>query len=153
MSIKRRKSKVKYKSFLVSQREKLEAQRAEKKEKNKTRLEILEERIEDLTDPEDIMVEIIDVFNDFDVAPDVGNYYTFIYNAKTPNLLYDQHPLVAILEVNRWGFVGLNFHWVGLDGADIRNYTWPEVAGYFHKIDNDEIMSMRNINYAKFLRK
>ena len=26
--------------------------------------------------------------------PDVGTLCTFVYNAKTPNLRYDQHPLV-----------------------------------------------------------
>jgi hypothetical protein len=123
------------------------------KSKNPSRMDTLFERIEYLSDPEDIMVEIIDVLKDFDVAPDVGNYYTFIYNAKTPRKLYDQHPLVAVLAVDNWGVVGLNFHWVGLDGADVRNYTWPEVAGYFHKVSNEEIMTMRSIKYAKFLRK
>ena len=118
-----------------------------------SRMDILSERIKYLNDPEDKMIEIIDVLKDFDVVPDVGNYYTFIYNAKTPRKLYDQHPLVAVLAVDNWGFVGLNFHWVGLEGADVRNYTWPEVAGYFHKVSNEEIMTMRNIKYAKFLRK
>lgn len=118
-----------------------------------SRMDILSERIKYLNDPEDKMIEIIDVLKDFDVVPDVGNYYTFIYNAKTPRKLYDQHPLIAVLEVGSWGFIGLNFHWVGLDGADVRNYTWPEVAGYFHKVYNEEIMTMRNIEYAKFLRK
>lgn len=118
-----------------------------------SRMDILSERIKYLNDPEDKMIEIIDVLKDFDVVPDVGNYYTFIYNAKTPRKLYDQHPLIAVLEVGSWGFIGLNFHWVGLDGADVRNYTWTEVAGYFHKVYNEEIMTMRNIEYAKFLRK
>ena len=117
------------------------------------RVSLLKRKLDGSEDADIIMMNILEVFKEVEYVPDPGNYYTFIYNAKTPNLLYDQHPLVAILEVNRWGVVGLNFHWVGLDGADIRNYTWPEVAGYFHKIDNDEIMSMRNINYAKFLRK
>ena len=133
-------------SFLTSQRRKLEEQRR-KKEKPKTRIEILKERILGLNDPEDIMIEIIDVLNDVEIVPSPDNYYTFIYNAKTPDILYDQHPLVAVTNVFRWGFRGVNFHW-----GDYRNYTWQEVAGNLHIVENDEISSMRNIQYAKFLR-
>ena len=49
-------------SLLVSQRKKLEEQR-KKKAESRSRLDILYERIENLSDPEDIMVEIIDVFD------------------------------------------------------------------------------------------
>lgn len=98
------------------------------------------------------MIEIIDVFDKTELVPEVGNYYTFIYNAKTPDINYDQHPLVAVLSVNNWGFVGLNFHWISLGESEVRNYTWQEVAGRLHVVENDEIMSMRNINYAKILR-
>ena len=31
--------------------------------------------------------------------PEVGNICTFYYYAKTPNIEYDQHPLVAVLAV------------------------------------------------------
>lgn len=117
------------------------------KQTQKTRIQILKERIRGIDDPEDIMVEIIDVLNDVEIVPSPGNYYTFIYNAKTPDILYDQHPLVAVTDVFRWGFQGVNFHW-----GEVRRYTWQEVAGNLHVVENDEITSMRNINYAKFLR-
>jgi hypothetical protein len=133
-------------SLLTSQRRKLEEQRR-RKEESKSRLDVLEERIKSLSDPEDIMIEIIDVFNTTDVVPEVGNYYTFIYNAKTPEITYDQHPLVAVTSIFRWGFQGINFHW-----NEVKSYTWQEVAGYLHVVENDEIMSMRNINYAKYKR-
>ena len=130
-------------SLLTSQRKKLEEQRR-KKEESRTRLDILYERIENLSDPEDIMVEIIDVFNKTELVPEVGNYYTFIYNPKTPNINYDQHPLVAVTSIFNWGFQGINYHW-----DEPRRYTWEEVAGSIHVVEDDEIMSLRNINYAK----
>ena len=133
-------------SLLVSQRRKLEEQRRKKAE-SRSRLDILQERFENLSDPEDIMIEIIDVFNKTELVPAVGNYYTFIYNAKTPNINYDQHPLVAVTSIFNWGFQGINYHW-----DEVKRYTWQEVAGSLHVVEDDEIMSMRNINYAKILR-
>jgi len=133
-------------SLLTSQRRKLEEQRRKKAE-SRSRLDILNERIENLSDPEDIMVEIIDVFSKTELVPEVGNYYTFIYNAKTPNINYDQHPLVAVTSVFNWGFQGINYHW-----DEIKRYTWEEVAGRLHVVEDDELMSLRNINYAKILR-
>ena len=133
-------------SLLTSQRRKLEEQRRKKAE-SRSRLDILHERIENLSDPEDIMVEIIDVFNKTELVPEEGNYYTFIYNPKTPDIDYDQHPLVAVTSIFNWGFQGINFHW-----NELRRYTWQEVAGRLHVVENDEIMSMRNINYAKIKR-
>ena len=133
-------------SLLTSQRKKLEEQRRKKAE-SKSRLDILNERIENLSDPEDIMVEIIDVFDKTELVPEEGNYYTFIYNPKTPDIDYDQHPLVAVTSIFNWGFQGINYHW-----NEPRRYTWQEVAGRLHVVENDEIMSMRNINYAKIKR-
>ena len=133
-------------SLLTSQRRKLEEQRRKKAE-SRSRLDILHERIENLSDPEDIMIEIIDVFNKTELVPEVGNYYTFIYNAKTPNINYDQHPLVAVTSVFNWGFQGINYHW-----DEIKRYTWEEVAGRLHVVEDDELMSLRNINYAKIKR-
>lgn len=117
----------------------------------RSRVSILKNRIKTLSDPEDIMLEIISVFRDLEFIPDVGKYYTFIYKAKTPNLRYDQHPLIATLEVFSWGFRGLNFHWENVDITQcIRNYTWNEVAGQLHTVYKDEIDYMKRINYAKF---
>ena len=47
-------------------------------------------------DPEEMMIEIMDALKDtVTPIPDVGKYYTFVYNPKTPNITYDQHPLIA----------------------------------------------------------
>ena len=112
-----------------------------------SRIDILDERIREVSDPEDIMMEIMDVLNNTTLIPEVGNYYTFIYNPKTPNITYDQHPLVAVTSIERWGFQGINFHW-----NEVKRYTWTEIPGRLHIVEDDEIMSMRNINYAKIRR-
>ena len=47
---------------------------------------------------EEMMLEIMDVLNEtVTPIPDVGNFYTFVYNAKTPGETYDQHPLIACI--------------------------------------------------------
>lgn len=149
----------KVKPFLVSQKEKLEEQRRLKEEAKKsqeTRVDRLKERIKNLSDAEDIMINIIEIFNETELIPDQGKYYTFIYNAKTTlnrdyegvrdfdKVYYDQHPLVAVFRIYKWGFEGLNFHW-----SKIRRYTWEEVAGSLHIVRPDEIDYMRTVEYMK----
>ena len=56
-------------------------------------------------DPEEMMLEIMDVLNTtVTPIPDPGNFYTFVYNAKTPGETYDQHPLIACMELFPRGF-------------------------------------------------
>jgi len=105
----------------------------------------IKDRLKSMSDPEDMMIEIMEVLTDTQLIPDVGDYYTFIYNAKTENIKYDQHPLIACLEVERWGFKGLNFHW-----GKVRNYTWEEIPGSLHSVRNSEIDDLRDINYGYF---
>ena len=107
----------------------------------------LKRKISGLTDSEAIMMEIMDVFRDTEFIPDVGKYYTFIYLPKTQEIEFDQFPLIACLEVQRWGFKGLNFHW-----GSVRNYTWLEVAGKLHTIKNNEIEYLRSVPYARFMK-
>ena len=59
------------------------------------RTEELQEKIEELDDADDIMMNIMEVFSQTEIIPNVGNYYTFVYNAKTPGV-YDEFPLVAV---------------------------------------------------------
>jgi len=96
-------------------------------------------------DPEDLMIIIIDVLKDEALYPEPGKFYTFIYNAKTPGLEYDQHPLIACTSIESWGFKGINFHW-----RQQRQYTWPEVAGKLHIVKYEELDEMLSIPYAKF---
>jgi len=158
--------KDKVRPLLSSQREKLEAQRRLKLqfqidefEDEVSRTVELQSRIKNLSDPEDIMLEIVDVFKDIEWVPSQGKYYTFIYNAKTvlnrdyegvrdlDKVYYDQHPLVAVFRIYKWGFEGLNYHW-----KKVRRYTWEEVAGALHVIEPSELDYMRRVNYMK-LRK
>jgi len=115
--------------------------------KNSPRVNELKKRVKGLIDPDSIMMEILEVFRETEFIPDVGKYYTFIYIAKTPNIRFDIHPLIACIDVQRWGFRGLNFHW-----GTVRNYTWQEVAGPLHIIRNDEIEYLRSLPYARFLK-
>ena len=54
---------------------------------------------ENTTDPEEIMLTIMDIFNQtVTPIPEAGKFYTFVYNPKTPNITYDQHPLIACVD-------------------------------------------------------
>ena len=112
------------------------------------RVSDLKRRIKGLVDSDDIMMEILQVFRETEVIPDVGKYYTFVYLPKTPNIQFDQFPLIACVDVQRWGFKGLNFHW-----GTVRNYTWMEVSGLLHIVKDNEIEYLRSLNYGRFLNK
>ena len=112
---------------------------------NLTRIDILKQRLEKTSKrPENIMNVILDVFKDTNSPPIPGKYFTFRYFAKTPGLLYDQHPLIACLGVFDWGFNGFNFH-LNKD----RNYTWREIKSELLVVKNSEISYMKTIRYIK----
>ena len=96
-------------------------------------------------DPEDLMLMIMESLKEEVLYPEPGKFYTFIYNPKTPDIEYDQHPLIACTELYGWGFKALNFHW-----RKPRQYTWEEVAGKLHVIKYNELDEMLSIPYAKF---
>ena len=98
-------------------------------------------------DPEDMMLEIMQLLNNtVTPIPEVGKFYTFVYNAKTPGYQYDQHPLIACTALEKWGFKGLNFHW-----QQSRNYTWNELAGQLYIGQWNELDDLLAIPYAKFI--
>ena len=98
-------------------------------------------------DPEEMMMEIMEALNDtVTPIPEVGKFYTFVYNAKTPNITYDQHPLIACTDLQSWGFKGLNFHW-----RQSRNYTWEELAGQLYIVQYNELDDLLTIPYGKFI--
>ena len=118
----------------------------DQEENNRVR-EFLSELNNQTNDPEEMMLEIMDALNDtVTPIPDVGNFYTFVYNAKTPGEQYDQHPLIACTSLERWGFRGLNFHW-----QKYRNYTWGELAGQLYIVRPNELDDLLAIPYAKFI--
>lgn len=98
-----------------------------------------------LTDADDKMTEVLERLSEVEVVPNVGRYYTFIYQPKTPRIRYDQYPLIACTEVNQWGFRGINYHW-----GSWRNYTWEEVQSNLHVIYPMELEDLRSIDYQKF---
>ncbi len=96
-------------------------------------------------DPEDIMMLIMEIFNEEVLYPEPGKFYTFIYNPKTPNIEYDQHPLIACTELYGWGFKAINFHW-----RKSRQYTWEEIAGKLHVVKYNELDELLSLQYGKF---
>ena len=100
-------------------------------------------------DPEEMMMKIMELLSGtVTPIPDVGGFYTFIYNAKTPNISYDQHPLIACTDVLRWGFRGINLHL-----RKSRQYTWDEVAGQLYIVQYDEVDDLMKIPYRKMIDK
>ena len=114
-------------------------------ESDTLRTEDLIDVCEGLTDPDDKMAEVLERLSEVEVVPDVGRYYTFIYRPKTPRIRYDEYPLIACTEINKWGFKGLNYHW-----GSWRNYTWEEVQSNLHVVYPREHEDLRSINYQKF---
>ena len=111
------------------------------------RIESIKDELSETNDPEDLMLMIMDALSGtVTPVPDVGKFYTFVYNPKTPDLQYDQHPLIACTDIFSWGFRGLNFHW-----RKYRNYTWAELAGQLYIVQPDELDDLLAIPYAKFL--
>jgi len=122
------------------------ANAAEMEEDNRIR-EYLSDLNNRTNDPEEMMMEIMEVLNDtVTPIPEVGKFYTFVYNAKTPDITYDQHPLIACTDLQSWGFKGLNFHW-----RQSRNYTWEELAGQLYIVQNNELDDLLAIPYGKFI--
>jgi hypothetical protein len=155
--------KGKIKSLLTSQREKLSEQqkksiqqeqtsenldRLEVSTKKLSRVQMLEEAISQATDSPDELMSIIQrIFDDTEKYPRPGNIYTFVYNAKTPGILYDQHPLLMVESISLSGFKGYNIHW-----SDHRNYVWEGVGSSFHKIKRgEEFDYLHDVPYRKIL--
>jgi hypothetical protein len=111
------------------------------------RIEPIIDELNETHDQEDQMLMIMEALNNtVTPIPEVGQFCTFVYNAKTPGISYDQHPLVAVTELYRWGFRGLNFHW-----RDYRQYTWEELAGQVYIVQKDELDDLLSVQYGKFI--
>lgn len=122
----------------------------ERREKNPTddnsnRIRGVVDSIIGTEDPDDLMVRLLEaVQGSYTVVPSIGKYYIFNYLAKTPNIQYDQNPLVGVVEIYSWGFKGFNYHW-----NQVRQYTWEEVSGNFYEIYPDELADAREIPFKK----
>ena len=80
-----------------------------------------------------------------EITPQANKYYVFVYKAKTPNIRYDQHPLILCGNVFKWGFTGYNYHW-----NEIRQYTWGEVLSNLYELSEEEFSIVQDIPLAKF---
>lgn len=129
--------KGKIKPFLESQKEKLEV-------KKTNRIKPILKDLIGTEDPDDLMLEILDALKETTSSPEAGNFYTFVYKPKTPNIRYDANPLVAVMNVYSWGFSGINFHW-----GENRQYTFQEVVGPLHIVDKNEIDDLRRITFMR----
>ena len=74
-----------------------------------------------------------------------GGLYTFVYNAKTPGIIYDPYPLVGVEKVFDWGFIGINLHW-----GDRRQYTWDQIVSPVYEIQEEERVDMERLSYGDF---
>ncbi len=111
---------------------------------------LLKKRLARINNNPDAMMRVIQqVFSDTSPVPIPGKAYTFIYNAKTPGIEYDQHPLIITDSViGNWGFRGFNVHW-----DDYRNYTWNEVGSLFHIVKaGEEFDFLSDVPYMKKLQ-
>lgn len=122
----------------------------EKREKNPTddnsnRVRSVIDNVIGTEDPDDLMIELMDILQESGKIPESGKYYIFVYNPKTPNIQYDQNPFVAVTDVFSWGFRGINYHW-----GEVRQYTWSEVAGQLYEVYSEEVADVREIPFGKF---
>ena len=57
-----------------------------KEEVGSNRIEPIKQNIQDLDDSEEKMLMIMEVLSaDLEINPNVGNFYTFVYNARKPH--------------------------------------------------------------------
>ena len=91
-------------------------------------------------DPDDLMLELLDVLEESGKIPSVGKFYIFVYRPKTPNIKYDQNPLVAVTDIFKWGFRGINFHW-----GETRQYTLDEIPGSIYEVYKSELKDLEMI--------
>jgi len=111
---------------------------------NTNRVRSIAENLIGTEDPDDLMLELLDVLQESGKMPSPGKFYIFVYNPKTTNIEYDQNPLVAVTDVFQWGFKGINFHW-----GRPRQYTWNEVAGSMYEVYKSELKDLEMIPFAK----
>lgn len=114
------------------------------------------ERLIELSDnsefetPQNNMYKLIEILDEKKYGyPQPGDIFTFIYRAKTPNLIYDMHPVTMITGLDRGKFWGWNYHL-----NMIRQYSGKDgrVLSNFYKIDQDELPIVLSINTKLLLR-
>lgn len=110
---------------------------------NQNRVRLILDNLIGTENPDDLMLELLDVLQESPKVPQPGKYYIFVYRPKTPNIQYDQNPFVAVTDVLQWGFKGINFHW-----AEMRQYTWDEIPGGIYEVYPTEIKDLQDIPFG-----
>jgi hypothetical protein len=101
--------------------------------------------------PDKLMNEIMSILSGTESAyPLQGRYYTYIYYAKTPKILYDQHPLILAGGPYLNGFIGFNYHL-----GKIRQYNTADgdrlVSGLY-ELSQQEFATLRSVPYRKLIQ-
>ena len=101
--------------------------------------------------PDRLMDEIMSILSGTESAyPSQGRYYTYIYYAKTPKILYDQHPLILAGDMLPKGFIGFNYHL-----GKIRQYNTVDgdrlVSGLY-ELSQKEFATLRSVPYRKLIQ-
>jgi hypothetical protein len=96
---------------------------------------------------DEILTRIEDTKRDFTISK---KYYTYIYYAATPKIIYDRHPLIIAGDTLPRGFRGFNFHL-----GKIRQYNTVDgdrlVSGLF-EISRQEFEILKSVPYGKLIQ-
>ena len=123
------------------------AKRPTDTDSNVNRLRSIVNEMTGLKDPDDRMLEVMGVLTASPArSVEPGKLYLFVYNAKTPNITYDQNPFIAVTDVFQWGFRGINFH-----HQDYRQYTWEELGTQVYIVQQDELDDLLSLQYGKLV--
>ena len=111
-----------------------------------SRIDGLVDDVRILKDSDEMMEAVLTILSDTPMPiPQVGAYYTFVYQPKTPRVRYDRNPLIACVEIYQWGFKGINYHW-----NDFRNYTWEELVTNPYLVYPSELEDLKSIPYQNY---
>ena len=98
-------------------------------------------------DPDNNMLDLIEVFLTSEIIPNPDKYYVFVYKAKTKNIQYDSNPFVVVDRIYKWGFTGTNLHF----GAP-RRYTWQECVSNLYEVREKDVPLVLRINTTNIKR-
>jgi len=100
---------------------------------------------------DELMNEILSRLSGTERAyPSPGRYYTYIYYAKTPGIVYDRHPLILAGDMLPRGFRGFNYHL-----GKIRQYNTEDgdrlISGLY-ELSQQEFSTLRSVPYGKLIQ-
>mgnify|MGYP000532866519 CR=1 FL=1 len=85
------------------------------------------------------------------MVPQAGKYYTFIYYAETPKLLYDKHPLIKAGDLTSKGFRGFNYHLGSIKQYNTTGDGARLVSGLY-EISSSEFDLLRRAAYQNIVK-